>query len=347
MSDDKRNAILEALYAIRDTAPYTPAISIAGRLDISEGELQAARLGQDVITLPHSPQDIAARLHALGQVKALTRSTLAVLEQKGEYPSLSGGGQAGLLLDPGGLDLRLIFAHWHWCCLIRDSLPDGERLSLQVFDQHGRAVHKAFRLEGDSTSAWQALWQEGNHHPPCFTGEQLPQSTSSPTSPPQGLAEEWAGLTDVHQFFGLLRRHKLSRRDANALMEGHFTRALTKHSIEHLLERAAATAQSLMLFVASPGCVQIRTGCIPVPERKRGWLNLFAEDATLHLDDANIAQTWAVFKPNRDGGATSLEAFDANGELVLQIFSERREGSPESTAWRNLLDTLSHRESAA
>ena len=56
---------------------------------------------------------------------------------------------------------------------------------------------------------------------------------------------------------------------------------------------------------------------------------------------------WQVHKPNRDGGVTSLEAFDAQGGLVLQIFSERREGQPERSEWRQLLDELDAREAAA
>ena len=114
-----------------------------------------------------------------------------------------------------------------------------------------------------------------------------------------------------------------------------------------LLREAASDELPLMLFVASPGCVQIRTGKVPAPQRMRAWLNLFGKDFTLHLDDANIARVWQVHKPNRDGGVTSLEAFDAQGGLVLQIYAERREGQGERREWRRLLDGLDAREAAA
>lgn len=347
MTDDSRIAILDAFRSLRSSSPTTPAIVLAERLDISEGKLQAARLGEDVVTINLSPKALATRFNILGHVKALTRSRHAVLEQQGCYPLLQGGAHAGLMLDPGGLDLRLMFGHWHWACLIRDTLPSGERLSVQVFDRHGRAVHKVFSLSDPAPEAWQTLWDEGTSDSPDFVGQAEPDLPDAPAQVPPTLAEDWARLNDVHQFFGLLRRHRLTRHQANTLMEGHFTRAVPKSSVEQLLNKAASNGLSIMLFVGSPGCVQIRTGTVPQPVRARGWLNLFAEDATLHLDDGGIESVWEVHKPNRDGGVTSLEAFDARGELVLQVYGERREGNAESSSWRALLEKLGRPHEAA
>ncbi|WP_027966381.1 hemin-degrading factor [Halomonas halocynthiae] len=347
MTDDSRIAILDAFRSLRSSSPATPAIILAERLGISEGALQAARLGEDVVTINLSPQALAARFASLGRVKALTRSRHAVLEQKGGYPHLQGGDHAGLMLDPGGLDLRLLFNHWYWACLIRDALPEGERFSLQVFDRYGRAVHKVFNLSATAPGTWQALWDEGTTEHPEFVGQAKPDAVAAPTQAPAGLADDWASLSDVHQFFGLLRQYQLTRHQANTLMEGRFTRAVAKDSVEQLLTEAADCGQSIMLFVGSPGCVQIRTGTVPKPVRARGWLNLFAEDTTLHLDDAAIKSIWEVHKPNRDGGVTSLEAFDAQGELILQIYGERREGNTESSDWRMLLARLGHSHQAA
>lgn len=341
MSTSQQNsqqAILDAIEAIRREAPYRPAIDIATSLGISEGELQAARIGNEVMSIAMSPDELAGHFAELGRVKALTRSAHAVLEGIGHYPALRGSAKAGLMLDPGGLDMRLHFSHWHWACLIRDDLPSGQRLSLQIFDQHGRAVHKIFALDEQPPVQWQDLLAKSSNHKPAFTHLAIPQPRPLPSAP--DLADDWAAMNDVHQFFALLRRHALRRHEANALMQGRFTRALPTHAIEHVLTRAADTALPLMLFVASPGCVQIRTGRVPAPIRRRGWLNLFAEDFTLHLDDASIDQAWQVHKPNQEGGVTSLEAFDAQGELILQIYAERREGQAERSDWRELLAQL-------
>ena len=343
----QQQAILEAFDAARSASPRLPAIAIAERLAISEGELQAARLGRDVTTLTLAPTELAAELCKLGRVKALTRSSAAVLEQQGYYPPLT---SAGLLLAPGGLDLRLQLQRWHWACLIRDSVPDASgapilRHSLQIFDCHGQALHKAFSLEATPPRIWQWLAASGNHTAPVFTRLALPAARPLPQAP--GLEKDWARMRDVHQFFALLRRHGLQRHEANTLMEERFTRRLACESVEQILNAGAAQRLPLMLFVASPGAVQIRTGVIPALLRQRGWLNLFGDDFTLHLDDGRIERVWQVHKPNRDGGVTSLEAFSYDGELLLQLYAERSEGSEERQTWRNLLAQQSGLEAAA
>lgn len=351
MTPSQQIAIIEALDAARAAKPRLPAIEIAERLAISEGELQAARLGRDVWTLPLTPSELAAYLPQLGRVKALTRSRLAVLEQTGDYPELSGGPQTGLLLDPGGLDLRLLYTHWHWACLIRDPLPSSNaeepqwRWSLQIFNQHGCAVHKCFALENPLPRPWGALAALGTRDTPAFTQSMPRLKRPLPEIP--SLASEWGAMRDVHQFFALLQRHRLERIEANQLMEGRYTQALPTHALEMVLQHASQRGLPLMLFVASPGCVQIHTGTLPAPQRARGWLNLFGEQFTLHLDDAAIDQVWQVSKPNRDGGVTSIEAFDAQGSLVLQLYAERQEGRAERREWRQLLDELGKQEAVA
>ncbi|MEA2117741.1 ChuX/HutX family heme-like substrate-binding protein [Halovibrio sp. HP20-50] len=351
MIPSQQIAIIEAFDAARAAQPRLPAIEIAERLSISEGELQAARLGRDVWTLPLSPSDIAAYLPQLGRVKALTRSRLAVLEQTGDYPELSGGEHTGLLLDPGGLDLRLLYTNWHWACLIRDPMLATSaqeahwRWSLQIFNQHGCAVHKCFALENPLPRPWGALAALGTRDTPAFTQSMPRLKRPLPEAPT--LASEWGAMRDVHQFFALLQRHHLERIEANQLMEGRYTRALPVNALETVLEHASQRALPLMLFVASPGCVQIRTGKLPIPQRARGWLNLFGEQFTLHLDDTAIDQVWQVSKPNRDGGVTSIEAFDAQGSLVLQLYAERQEGRTERREWRQLLDELGSQEAVA
>ncbi len=60
MTHPQQTAILEAFSSARAAQPRLPAIEIAERLGISEGELQAARLGREVWTLPLAPRALAA-----------------------------------------------------------------------------------------------------------------------------------------------------------------------------------------------------------------------------------------------------------------------------------------------
>jgi putative hemin transport protein len=47
-----------------------------------------------------------------------------------------------------------------------------------------------------------------------------------------------------------------------------------------------------------------------------------------------------VRKPTIDGLVTSLELFDAEGQTIAMLFGERKPGSTELCAWRELVDGL-------
>lgn len=345
-STARRRAILDAFDAMRETSPSQSAEHIAQRLDISEGELQAARIGRDTWTLSLAPRELARRFEALGQVEARTHSSAATLLQRGRYPRLAGGDAAGLLLAPGGLDLRLLFSHWHWACLVRERPRCGSiDWRVQVFDQHGRALHSCRALDTALGDGWTSLFEVATEDEPAFTQE-MPRPARV-LSDVEGVAEEWRAMRDVHQFFTLLRRHGLERHEANALMEGRFTEALAPTAVESVLQRASEQHMPLMSFVSSPGCVQIRTGTLPWPERCDGRLTLSDPSFALRLDEAAISRVWRVHKPNADGGVTSLEAFDDQGRLILQLYAERREGQAERTDWRQLLEAFPRWEAVA
>ena len=58
----------------------------------------------------------------------------------------------------------------------------------------------------------------------------------------------------------------------------------------------------------------------------------------------HVAEVWAVDKPTQRGPARSVEAFDAEGGLIFQIFGVPKEGRDSRPAWRALVDTLETRE---
>jgi putative hemin transport protein len=55
------------------------------------------------------------------------------------------------------------------------------------------------------------------------------------------------------------------------------------------------------------------------------WQNVLDPGFNLHLRRDHIAEVWAVDKPTQRGPAISVEAFDAEGGLILQIFGLRKE----------------------
>lgn len=191
--------------------------------------------------------------------------------------------------------------------------PPQDRLAfLEVFDRHGRALLKLFGL--------------GPRPAPACPDRR------SPLEP---------GPTDASHLGSPLRRHGEDRPETCAPQERRFTLALPRGAVSEALTLAARRALPMLLFVAHPGDVLIRTGRLPDPKPLHGWFNLFGDDFTLHLDEAAIAEAWAVHEPNRDGGLTSLEAFDAQGTLILRLQAERDEGQAEPRAWRALLEGIS------
>ncbi|WP_304547848.1 ChuX/HutX family heme-like substrate-binding protein, partial [Acidovorax sp. ST3] len=54
----------------------------------------------------------------------------------------------------------------------------------------------------------------------------------------------------------------------------------------------------------------------------------------------HIAEAWAVRKPTKDGHVTSLEAYDADGKMIIQFFGKRHEGETERADWRSLAESL-------
>lgn len=59
----------------------------------------------------------------------------------------------------------------------------------------------------------------------------------------------------------------------------------------------------------------------------------------LHLKTTGVTELWRVRKPSVDGIVTSYEGFDADGELVIQLFGVRKPGVPERDDWRALAET--------
>lgn len=70
------------------------------------------------------------------------------------------------------------------------------------------------------------------------------------------------------------------------------------------------------------------------------WLNVMDQSFHLHLRLDDISEVWAVRKPTKDGHVTSLEAYGADGNLIIQFFGKRKEGSVERDDWRAIVEAL-------
>ena len=60
----------------------------------------------------------------------------------------------------------------------------------------------------------------------------------------------------------------------------------------------------------------------------------------LHLRTDYIHDVWAVRKPADVGHVTSIEAYDSDGQQIIQFFGVRSEGNAERSDWRVLAEKL-------
>lgn len=342
-------ALKQSWNALRTAEPELYARTIAQRLQVSEGELVACRTG-DGVTRMHAQDwgDIFRGLRAAGRVMVLTRNEHCVHEKKGWFEGVNLGQAMGAVVG-GSIDLRVFLTHFKHGYAV----TEGRRESLQFFDADGTAVHKVYRLEQTDAAAWQQL--VARHTAP----DQAPGMAVHPVDDPlprvqaddavdaQALREGWRAMGyGPHEFYGLLKRLRTTRLQALHVVGGEFARRAAKDAAERVLNEAARTGLPLMVFVGSPGLVQIHSGPVRTVKPMGPWLNVLDEDFNLHLRLDQVAESWVVKKPTADGPVTSLELYDAQGGQIVQFFGQRLPGRPEIEAWTRLADSLASAESA-
>lgn len=164
-----------------------------------------------------------------------------------------------------------------------------------------------------------------------------PRAAPDPARPRPERAGElrarWARLTDTHQFLALVRKLKTNRLGAYRSVGAPMAEPLAPGAVSDLLHGAALAAVELMILVGNAGCIQIHSGPVERIVPKGPWLNVMDPRFNLHLRADRVAEVWRIEKPARHGPALSVEAFDAEGRLICQVFGRRGEGLP---AWEAL-----------
>ena len=315
----------------------------AESLGISEGEALAAHAGAHDYGLKTVPLqgpwvELLQALELCGPVMALTRNESTVHEKTGVYENISATGHMGLALGDD-IDLRLFFSSWHAGFAVLEPANDPKNLpmqSLQFFDRHGVAVHKVFARANTDRDAFNDIVAQFSY------AEKTCEFDPAPAKPllrpdtefdAAGLAQGWRDMSDTHQFFGLISRFGVERQQAFRLVEGLFTERAAPGIVRALLDEAALDGTSIMVFVSSSGCIQIHSGPVrriePMVTPTARWLNVLDAGFNLHLREDLIHNAWIVKKPTADGVVTSVEIFDAKGELMAMFFGSRKPGVPE------------------
>lgn len=324
--------------ALRDQSGQRPR-DLADSLGISEAQIVAAQVGDGVTRIACDPDTLIPRVCDLGHVMALTRNRSCVIEKDGTYRDYRGGGHATMVFSHD-IDLRFFpkhFVHGFACDL------NGHR-SLQVFDAAGDAVHKIYAREGTDMAAWEALVTALATSDQSDTVATAPRIPPEPARPAPGkvdiLRQEWARMTDTHQFLRLVSKLGMNRLGAYRIAGAPFVRPLAPGAFDLALQHAARDGTPIMLFVGNQGCIEIHTGPIHTLKRMGPWQNVLDEGFNLHLRADHIAETWAVDKPTRRGTARSIECFDADGALIAQMFGVRNDRWDSHDDFSALIDAL-------
>ena len=341
---DVRGDFKQLWNTFRRDNPKVRIRDAAEQLGVSEAELVATSCGENAIRLQAEWPQFIERLESLGPVMALTRNAHAVHEKYGVFRNVHIHGQMGLVLDEG-IDLRLFLNHWHLGFAVEQEGRKAALRGFQFFNRHGTAVHKVYLTAESDHTAYQHLIDE------FASDDQAPVQCVCPTIPAvpdkaddaidvAGLETAWNALEDTHDFHRLLAEFQVGRVQALRLVNDSLACRMDSSSLNEVLHIAARDQIAIMVFVASPGVIQIHSGLIHTVKSAGPWLNVLDDDFNLHVREDRLDSAWVVQKPTRDGAVLSLELYDSEGETIALLFARRKQGQATVAAWNAALASL-------
>ena len=337
----------DQIRALRAENPKARARDFATQHGITEADLVAAFVGQTATAIVADPDRLMPWAGRLGEVMALTRNDSCVHERVGSYLDYRTGAFAAMILGPE-IDLRIFAKHWVHAFAVEEPGEEGPKRSLQVFDAAGDAVHKVHLKPQSNHALWPDLIANMRLADQSTT---LDLSPRRPIEPAKGdsaaapaLRAAWDRMTDTHQFIGLTRDQGMNRLGAYRVAGAPYVERLEPEAVTHTLTRAAEAGIPVMIFVGNLGCIQIHGGPIEKIVPMGPWINVMDPRFNLHLRADHIAEVYAVWKPTRTGDVFSVEAFAADGELILQVFGYRKNTPAEP--WNALVRALPRLEEA-
>lgn len=334
----------EAIRQARADNPKLRERDLSSQLGISEAEFVAAHCGQGVTRIAPRVDEVLNGLEAVGEVMALTRNESAVHEKIGVYDKVVAGDGRNALVLGSEIDLRIFPARWAHGFAVEKRDGEEVRYSLQFFDVAGDAVHKVHLRPASNLYAYQQLVEKLAlaDQSQTIAVEAVEEDGGERDGPfdLDALRERWSGMTDVHQFHGILRSLQLSRRQAVRMIGNDYAWRLDESALPAAMHHAAQEGMPIMCFVGSRGCIQIHSGPVENIKTMGPWINVMDPTFHLHLRLDHVRELWAVRKPNKDGHVTSLEAYGADGKLIIQFFGKRHEGEDERADWRFLAENL-------
>ncbi|WP_420149973.1 hemin-degrading factor [Spirosoma sp.] len=333
-------ALKERWDAFKEENPKSRIRDAAKQLGVSEADLLATQLGETVQRLEGDFRELLKEVSTLGYVMALTRNDNIVHERKGVYENVSFNGQVGLALGPD-IDLRLFMSRWHFGFAV----DENGRKSLQFFDQDGTAVHKIYLTDKSDVAAYETLVQKylADDQSEAIVTLPYPEKEAELDSEAvdiQAFQNGWLAMQDTHEFFGLLRKHKLDREQGIRIAPVGYAEQISVDQFKRIFETVAQRDLPIMIFASNPGCIQIHTGLVKKLVSMGPWYNVLDPEFNMHLREDQINTIWVTRKPTKDGIVTGLDLFDKEGNNIALIFGKRKPGIPEMQEWQDVVNEV-------
>ena len=331
-----------------ESNPKARRRDVAQALLVSEAETLSNQIDLQSLYLNNDFKSMLKDFPDLGYVMILLRNDYAVHERKGIYENVKVGGPMGMGLiisDDRRIDLRLFLKRWKHGFAVKETLESGERYSLQFFDEAGSAIQKLYLQSESNFQAFESFVKTYTNvdQPTTLVLADIPDAENLSKDnevDQEKLIVDWSNMTDVHQFVGLLKEHKVSREQAFKLVGKKFAERFDPSKLEDTLLELVKEKVPIMCFVGNHGGIQIHTGEIHRVVKLGDWLNILDPEFNLHLLTSGVTSAWVVRKPSNDGIITSLELYDSDSNQVAQFFGKRVERNPENTQWKTIVEAI-------
>ncbi|GEA11229.1 ChuX/HutX family heme-like substrate-binding protein [Alteromonas sp. KUL49] len=333
---------------IKSDHPQMRMVDAAKQLNVSEAELLQSCVGNGTVRLNNDFGGILKSLKQLGKVMALARNAEVVTEISGNYEKVYVQNEndrlKGIAINPGGIDLRFFFDHWHSAF----ATQVGALKSIQFFDKYGDAIQKIYLKNTESDNVYNDIvnkYKNDNQSTPLVLSTP-PQVTDTSLADNEvdvaKLESAWEKMTDVHQFPALLKAHNVSRHQAMKLISDKWSKEVSPNCLDSLLQQAKSGKEEIMAFVGNKGIVQIFSGRVNLLKPMGDWFNVLDPDFNLHVNTKGLQKAYIVHKPTDNGDVTvsSVEFLNDKNETVLTFFGSRTEGKVQTEGWKRIINTL-------
>lgn len=331
---------------LKEQEPKLRIRDAAKKLGVSEAELLATGVGENVIRLSEDFVEQLEKFPKLGRVMSLTRNEGCVLEHKGTFQKIEihQAGPQKIATVIGPIEQRVFFGGWKFGFAVVSDTPRGPMFSLQYFDKAGDAVMKVFLQEDSDFDFSEELVKAHTHADQSSdlvteTFEKA-EYVNKEDLDFESFSSDWENMKDTHDFFGMLRKYKLNRLNAVEWIDDKWAYEVDRLSVRKVVEVAAETKLPIMIFAGNKGNIQIHQGKVKTIKQLGDWLNVMDPEFNMHLNESVVDRAFVVHKNTTEGLVSALELFDVEGEMVAQFFGLRKPGIPQKPEWKAILDSL-------